>query len=137
MFDQFVQLQDRIVALLDRAEAILRSSADPDIATLGLTRWEAARILREYQLFKHNRIFDPIERSQDYRAPKVRRMKAECVRFGEEFRNYVLKWSVVSILDHWAEYQPAALEAIAGIRAQLAGERASVAELLENKSAAA
>lgn len=136
MFEHFVELQDRILAIVDRAESILRSEAR-DIAALGQARWEVARALREYQLFKHSRIFDPIERGQDYRAIRARRMKAECIRVGEEFRAYVLKWSVVSILDHWADYHPAALDAAARIRAHLAKERLGVAELLDGQSAAA
>ena len=136
MFEQFIELQDRILAITDRTEAILRSDSK-DVAALGNCRWEAARTLREYQLFKHGRIFDPLEKGQDYRAIKARRMKADCIRVGEEFRAYVLKWSVVSILDHWAEYHPAALDLIARIRAHLAKERIGVAELLDQKSAAA
>ena len=136
MLEQFTLLQDRILAILDRAEAILRSGTN-DVAALGKTRWEAARALREYQLFKHSRIFDPLERGQDYRAAHARRMKAECIRVGEEFRQYVLTWSVVSILDHWAEYHPAALDAIRRIRAHLASERRAIAELFDVKPAAA
>ena len=136
MFEQFTELQDRILAIADRAEAILRSDSK-DVAALGTCRWEAARALREYQLFKHSRIFDPLERGQDYRAIKARRMKADCIRVGEAFRAYVLKWSVVSILDHWADYQPAALDAATRIRTHLARERIGVAELLGVKAEAA
>ena len=136
MFEQLTLLQDRILAIVDRAEAILRSGTR-DVAALGQTRWEVARTLREYQLFKHSRIFDPIERAQDYRALRARQMKAECIRVGEEFRQYVLTWSVVSILDHWATYHPAALDAVARIRAHLASERAGIAELLDVKPKAA
>ncbi|HMI17954.1 MAG TPA: hypothetical protein VK533_00280 [Sphingomonas sp.] len=137
MFDRFMELQERILAIAVRSEAALLAPGDHDVAALGQTRWEIARALREYQLFKHTRIFDPIERQPDHRAYQARRMKAECIRVGEEFRRYVLKWSVVSILDHWAEFLPAALDAIARIRAQLAKERIGVTALLEIKSAAA
>jgi hypothetical protein len=136
MFEQFVELQDRILAIVARAEALLRSDTR-DVAALGKARWEVARALREYQLFKHNRIFDPLGSGPDYRAIRARRMKAECIRVGEEFRQYVLKWSVVSILDHWADYHPAALDAVVRIRAQLAKERIGVAQLLDPDSAAA
>ena len=137
MFEQFVELQDRILAIADRSEAILRDPDNRDVTALGVCRWEAARVLREYQIFKHSRIFDPLERGQDYRAIKARRMKADCIRVGEEFRAYVLKWSVVSILDHWAEYPPAALDVCKRIRTHLARERIGVAELLGQDSAAA
>jgi hypothetical protein len=136
MFEQFVELQDRILAIANRAETILRSGSR-DVTALGTCRWEAARALREYQLFKHNRIFDPLERGQDYRAIKARRMKADCIRVGEDFRAYVLKWSVVSILDNWDEYHPAALDVAKRIRIHLARERIGVAELLGVKAAAA
>lgn len=137
MFEQFIELQDRIPAIINRAESLLQNSDTYDVTALGQARWEAARCLREYQLFKHARIFDPLDRGQDSRAITARRMKAECIRGGEEFRAYVLKWSVVSIPDHWANYHPAALDAIARIRAQLIRERIGVAELLGLKSAAA
>ena len=137
MFEHFIELQDRILAIVSRAEAILRQPGNRDTAALGGARWEVARALREYQLFKHSCIFDPLERGADYRAIKAKRMKADCIRIGEEFRAYVLKWSVVSILDHWAEYHPAALDAVARIRAHLAKERIGVAELLDTQSAAA
>jgi hypothetical protein len=137
MFEQFVELQDRIHAIVNKAEAILRQPDNRDVAALGAARWEVARVLREYQLFKHSRIFDPLERGSDYRAIKAKRMKADCIRVGEEFRAYVLKWSVVSILDHWADYHPAALDAVARIRAHLKRERVGVAELLDVVTVAA
>jgi len=137
MFEQFVELQDRIHAIVDRAEAILREPGNRDVATLGQARWQAARLLRQYQLFKHSRIFDPIAASQDFRALKAKRMKEDCIRFGETFQEYVLRWSVVSIADNWEEYHAAALGSITRIRAQLVKERAGVAELLDVKSEAA
>ena len=137
MLERFIELQDRILAIALRSEAVLLAPGDHDVAALGQARWEIARALREYQLFKHTRIFDPIERQPDHRAHQARRMKAECIRVGEEFHRYVLKWSVVSILDHWAEFLPAALDAIARTRAQLAKERIGVIALLDVKAAAA
>lgn len=135
MFEHFLELQDRILAIASRAEALLRSDTK-DVATLGQGRWEVARALLEYQMFKHSRIFDPIDRAQNGRAARARGMKAECLRFGDELRAYVLKWSSLSVVDHWEQYKPAALEGIARMRAHLARERAEIAELLEIKSAA-
>jgi hypothetical protein len=137
MFEQFVELQDRIHAIVDRAEAILREPGNRDVAALGQARWQAARLLRQYQLFKHSRIFDPIAASQDFRALRAKRMKEDCIRFGETFQDYVLRWSVVSISDNWEEYHAAALGSVARIRAQLVKERAGVAELLDVNSEAA
>lgn len=137
MFDKLMQFQERILALLDRSEAVLRSQGDPDIALLGQTRWELARVLREYQLMKHGQLFDRFERGTDERAQRARRMKAECIRAGEKFRDYILRWSVVSILDEWDDYVPAALESIERIRALLAREREGMAYLLNIRRNAA
>jgi hypothetical protein len=137
MFDRFIELQDRILAITVRSEALLRDPEKHDIAALGNARWEVTRALREYQIFKHTRIFDPLEACGDYRMVQMRRMKADCIRAGEEFHRYVLKWSAVCILDHWADYHPAALDVIARVRAQLAKERIGVSALLDVKSAAA
>jgi len=134
MFAHFLELQDRILNLASRAEAILGSDTH-DVVSLGQTRWEVVRALREYHLFNQSRIFDPIERAGDGRAAKARTMKADCVRSDEEYREYILKWSAVSISDHWAEYHPAALGSITRIRAQLARERVDVADLLQMRSA--
>jgi hypothetical protein len=136
MFEQFIELQDRILAIVRRSEAALLNPEERDVAELGKTRWELARSLREYQLFKQTSIFDPIERTQDSRAPRTRRMRAECERAGEAFRQYVLKWSVVSILDYWDDYKAAALTAMTQVRAQLSGERNDMAELLGVRRAA-
>ena len=136
MFEQFVELQDHIHAIVDRAEAILREPGNRDVASLGQARWQAARALRQYQLFKHGRIFDPIAASQDFRALKARQMKEDCISFGDAFHKYVLRWSVVSIADNWEEYHAAALGSVARIRAQLVKERVGIAELLGVKSAA-
>jgi hypothetical protein len=135
MFEQFVEFQNRILAIAARSETVLESG-QRDVAALSAARWEIARTLREYQLFKHIRIFDPLLGRNDYRGCKAERMKAECIQFGERFRDHVLKWSVVSILDHWDEYQPAALATIGEIRKQLARERSGVAVLLDVKLAA-
>jgi hypothetical protein len=135
MFDRFAEFQSRIEALLVRGEAVLRATDDRDVSQLGQTRWEMARLLREYQLYKHTRIFDHFERVGGSQAALARQMRAECIRVGEEFRAYILKWSVTSILDNWAEYQPAALDAIARIRAQLVREQVGVERLLMRNAA--
>lgn len=137
MFDRFTELQSRIHAIVDESEALLVQGDARNADALGKVRWELARALREYQLFKHSCIFDPIERRQDPNAPKARRMRADCIRFGEEFLAYVLRWSAASPLQQWDEFESASRSMVAGIRAQLASERIAMADLLGATVAAA
>jgi hypothetical protein len=130
MFDRFTELQSRIHGLVDRTEALLLDRGAPDIGALGSARWELARTLREYQLFKHSCIFDPLEQRRGADASSARIMKADCIRFGEEFLAYVLRWSAASPLQQWDEFESASRDMIARIRAQLAAERIGVTDLL-------
>lgn len=131
MFDRFTDYQGRIHDLVERTEALLLDRTARDIGALGSARWELARALREYQLFKHSCIFDPLEQRRDPRAFEARIMKADCIRFGEEFLAYVLRWSAASPLQQWDEFESASRAMIARIRAQLASERIAVAGLLD------
>jgi hypothetical protein len=137
MFDQFVELQDKILAIVARSEAFLLDETRRDVGGLGRTRWDLARTLREYQSLIFTQIFDRYEHRADQAGQLARQMKNDCIRAGEDFRQYVLKWSVISILDHWDDYRPAALEAIAKVRSQLAKERAGVTDLLRVSALAA
>jgi len=137
MFDHFVELQDRILAIVARSEAFLLDETRRDVGGLGRTRWDLARTLREYQALIFTQIFDRYERHSSQAGRLAEQMKSDCIRAGEDFRQYVLEWSVISILDHWEDYRPAALEAIAKVRHQLAKERAGVTELLKVSTAAA
>lgn len=131
MVNRFTELQRRIHGLVERTEALLLDRTAPDVGALGSARWELARTLREYQLFKQSCIFDPLEQRRDPRALDARIMKADCIRFGEEFLAYVLRWSAASPLQQWDEFDSASRDMIARIRAQLAAERISVPSLVD------
>jgi len=134
MFNRFTNLQGRIRGLIERTETLLLDPTARDIGALGSVRWELARTLREYQLFKHSCIFDQLEQHHDPRAPRARAMKADCIRFGEEFLAYVLRWSAASPLQQWDEFEAASRDLIARIRAQLAKERNAIVGLLDTSS---
>lgn len=122
--------QATILDIMRRGERMLRAP-DRDAAGLARGRWELARALLAYQGFKHREIFDPIAGlGAPGHADTARRLKVECVATGDAFRAYIARWSAVSVLDRWDEYQPAALALIAGIREQLARERREAAALL-------
>lgn len=124
------EYQATILGILQRGERLLNAT-ERDAAALARTRWELARAMLAYQGFKHRELFDPITASGcPRRAPLARRLKNDCLAMGEAFRAYVAKWSAVSVLDCWAEYQPAALRLITQIRDHLARERRETAALL-------
>lgn len=123
--------QTTIHDILRRGERMLRAP-ERDAAALARARWELARAILAYQGFKHHEIFDPIaRRGPAVRADAARRLKAACVATGDAFRAYVARWSAVSVLDRWDEYQPAALALIAGIRDHLGRERREAEALLK------
>lgn len=122
--------QATILAILQRGERLLKAP-ERDAPALARARWELARALMAYQGFKHRELFDPVAATGcPRRAPLARRLKGDCQAMGESFRAYVAKWSAVSVLDCWAEYQPAASRLIAQIRDHLARERRETAGLL-------
>ncbi|WP_425230878.1 hypothetical protein [Sphingomonas sp.] len=124
--------QENILAIMRGAEPLLRDSALRDVAALARARWALMRALGEYQLFKHNEIFDPaIARDLLGSALKAERMKRACIAMGDEFRGYVTKWSGRDVAGDWVAYEPAALQIIARLRAHIARERTEVAELLD------
>ncbi|WP_375426962.1 hypothetical protein [uncultured Sphingomonas sp.] len=116
--------------ILRRDEQVLRSP-ERNAEALARSRWALARAIIAYQAFKHHEIFDPVmRRGSPADAAAARRLKAECIASGDAFRTYVAKWSKVSILDHWTEYQAAALALVAAVRCHLARERAATTALL-------
>jgi hypothetical protein len=132
-FARYVQHVERIEEILHRAEGIVRGAArDPDIAALGRLRWELSRTVREYQLFKHMMIFDPLIAAGGWQASMARELKDDCLRAGADYRDYLARWSVVSTLDHWSEYKPAALAAAARMRRHMTRERTRMEQLLSD-----
>lgn len=129
--DRLVQHQDGILALMRGAEPLLTDPGLRDVAALARTRWALMRALTAYGLFKHNEIFDPaIARRLLGEADRATRMKQACVAMGQDFRDYVGKWSGTDVAGEWARYQPAALAMMARLRQHLARERAEIEGLL-------
>ena len=123
--------QERILAQIDRARALV--DLDPVAARdpLARSRWGLTRLLREYQLFKHREIFDPVIAGGDEaRARLARRMKAACLAAGQDYVSYVAQWSSRDVTGCWAEYRPAMLAMVETLRDHLAAERSGVGALL-------
>lgn len=122
--------QQRLLAKLGENDALLRA-AEPDSHALGCVRWQLVRLLREYQLFKHRRIFDPAIRSGVTLArAQAETMKAECIAAGEAIARFVLTWSAVEGPVDWSAYRLAALDLHLAIRRHVVRERRGVIALL-------
>lgn len=124
--------QDNILAMMRTAEPLLRNASLRDVPALSRARWALMRALTEYQLFKHNEIFDPaIAGAVLGSAQRADRLKRACITVGDEYRAYATKWGGADIEGVWSVYQPAALQMIARLRDHLAREREDCAALLD------
>ncbi|MBV9842841.1 MAG: hypothetical protein JOY99_15110 [Sphingomonadaceae bacterium] len=128
---RLIGYQDRIEALLARAEMALAARGKLDAGEIGHIRWELARLLSEYQIFKHVRLFDPLIAQGGPRSAAAAAMKESCVAVGEAFRAHVLKWGAAAILDRPAAYRAATMVEIARLRTHLKRERDGVRTLLK------
>lgn len=124
--------QDAILTIMRTAEPLLRSAALRDVPALSRNRWSLMRALSEYQLFKHNEIFDPaIGRAVLGSAERADRLKRACIAMDDDFRAHVSKWGGADLESVWSVYQPAALQMIARLRDHIARERDDCAALLD------
>lgn len=128
--EELLRHQARAGAVAARSLALLAEGGPDAIRALSQARWEAMRILREYQIYKHFRIFDPMIEERSLRSLPAKRMKAECATLGDAFVAHSLKWSSCSIDDHWPEYRRTSEAMIAAILRHLERERQGVASLL-------
>jgi len=127
--------QDRVHALVNTARELIRQPpalAQPGIAKV---RWHLLRVLREYQLFKHGEIFDPlIAANRTDLAVMARRLKTACIAAGEAYQSHTMRWTEQGALDNWEEYRRAVLAIVEQVDKHLAAERAAVVTLLSSVS---
>lgn len=106
--------------------------AQPEIAQI---RWQLLRVLREYQLFKHNEIFDPlIAANRTELAMMAKRLKAACIAAGEAYQAHTIRWTEQGALESWTEYQQAVLKIVERVEEHLRSERMAVTALLAGVS---
>ena len=123
--------QERIEAILARGEHILDAGATLDGGAIGQLRWELARTLGEYQIFKHTRLFDPLIVRGGPRSAAAAAMKQSCITLGGAFRAYVIRWTAADILDRPDPYRTAALVEVGRLRTHLKREREGARQLLQ------
>ena len=125
--------QARILDLIETSLQLIGqtlASAQPGLAQ---TRWHLLRVLREYQLFKHNEIFDPLIASQRPElAAMARRMKIACISASEEYRLHTVRWAEQGSTNDWIAYEQAVRQIAAGLKSHLAAERVESAMLLSH-----
>lgn len=129
-YDRLVDYQSRIVTCIDGAVELL--ALDPEAARMPLARirWTMVRILREYQLFKHREIFDPVIVRDDRYSPIARRLKEACLAAADQHLTFVARWNAGDVAARWHEYRPAMAARSAQLRRDIARERREVATLL-------
>lgn len=124
--------QEIALGILSRgAECLDRGPAAVLADGVGLRR-ELGDALREYQLFKHERIFDPaIGSADEHRAALARHMKVGCIAAGEVFRAHMNRWTADQIATDWVHYKPAARLTVNQLRRHIVTEGEGITELLE------
>ncbi len=127
--------EGRLLVQIDQSTALAALDATDACLPIAKARWSLARMLREYQLFKHTEIFDPaILHGDKDQAAVARRMRAECIAAGEHFTAYVARWSRRDVAAAWPEYRAATREMIDGMRRHIAREQREAAALLAGRS---
>lgn len=126
-----------IAAYTADAEAMI-ATAQLDPTAVSNARWRFVRALTGYQVFKHQRIFDPMMQQGSPRdIDAARQLKTECILISEAFRSYIAKWSASGIVDREDEYRCEAKAMIRKVRAHIVRERHGMEALLNVPARAA
>jgi hypothetical protein len=101
--------QELDLGILTRGVAALEQGPAATVAAASRLPKELGDALRAYQIFKHERIFDPTIASGDEQRAQMRRhMKIACISAGEVFRAHLGRWDMAAIVADWARYKPPA-----------------------------
>lgn len=120
---EFRNFQQRILAVMDHGEEILRSP-NPDLTRLRTCRAHVTAALTTYQLYKHRELFPALEKSPFKAvADNALKLQIECVRLGNDFRAHSFKWRDRDVSQHWESYSQDALALIMRMRQQLLAEQ--------------
>ena len=124
--------QEAAIGVLTRAVDCLDQGPAAVLAASAELRREFDEILGAYQIFKHERVFDPaIGSGDEHRAALARHMKVGCIAAGEVFRAYMSRWTVDQIASDWVHYRPAARLTVNQLRRHIVAEREGIVELIE------
>ncbi|WP_294391439.1 hypothetical protein [uncultured Sphingomonas sp.] len=119
------------MALIDTAARLVESEPGQARPQLAATRWTVARLLGQYQLFKHSEILQPaIRYGSAGRANRARELLALCNARGEQFHVYLKYWASHDVGQDWATYRQAMLDMAVTLRSALEKEDDEIAGFL-------
>lgn len=120
----------RLQILLDRSSAAVSENAVKNVELAGL-RWQLVRLLREYQLFKHVEVFDPLIKSNgSSQCANARDMKERCEIIGDQYNGFIKAWNLGDNGPSSADYRAAATKVLAAVRRHVASESEQIPRLL-------
>jgi hypothetical protein len=134
---QLYARQTDVKAAMAEARVHLAEERIDPLATAN-ARWRLTRLLTGYQIFKHQRIFDPLARHgsrEDARA--AQQMKIDCVAIGQTFRAYLARWTASGIEGREPEYRRDARGMMSLLEHHILRERRGIEALLEPEKRAA
>lgn len=127
------QLYDHQAELRSAMAQSLASLSDDGVNPLAAAnaRRNLTRLLTGYQMFKHQRIFDPIARNGTPEDAHIaQRMKIACVATGGAFRAYLARWTASGIEGREIEYRRDAKGMMALLERHILQERSGIETLL-------
>jgi hypothetical protein len=128
---RLAEYQRQVMEILAEARRSESGDYGPPIEALARARWELVRLLREYQLFKHVEIFDPLIRAgEGLRADTARSLKTRCLELAAAYSDHVRRWSFQGPTSDWPAYRRDALAMAELIELRLAIELRDVRILL-------
>ncbi|RYD91935.1 MAG: hypothetical protein EOP61_26600 [Sphingomonadales bacterium] len=137
ILSQLYEHQAAVKGAIAEAQAMLAADTiEPQDIAAG--RWMLTRLLTGYQMFKHQRVFDPLARngtSDDAHA--ARQMKIQCVAMGETFRAYLARWTASGIEGREHEYRREAKGMMSLLERHILHERRGIEALLAPEKRAA
>ncbi|RYY28263.1 MAG: hypothetical protein EOP62_03425 [Sphingomonadales bacterium] len=129
--------QSEVKSAMAAKRALLAAETMDTMATAN-ARWRLTRMLTGYQVFKHQRIFDPLSRHGTPRdSDAAKQMKIGCVAMNQTFRTYLARWTASGIEGHEAEYRRDARAILAMIDRHILSERRTIEMLLTSDRQAA
>ncbi len=137
LLTQLYAHQTGLKAAMADARAHLAADAIDPLATAN-ARWRLTRLLTAYQMFKHQRIFDPLTRQGSREdARTALQMKIDCIAIGETFRAYLARWTASGIEGREPEYRRDARGMMSLLERHILRERRGIEALFEPEKRAA
>ncbi|GGB36417.1 hypothetical protein GCM10011380_27280 [Sphingomonas metalli] len=130
--DALYAFQHQAHAILSEGSTVLEGKGDDALAVLPQMRARLGEVLGAYQVFKHERVFDPAVATGDPECTKLgRSMKVECIAAGEAFRSHGQQWKPERIAEDWPNYRVAARLTLNALRRHLDNEREGIERLID------